>query len=266
MNVGDLYDQLGLLESRISGKDAYSIHKKLIFKDKQISDLNDWLIGKLNPADKTSVLDAGCGVGKTLFMLADKYEIEGLGVSLSAVEINLANKYKSQQNFKNLDFEVASFDDELSKKFDLIIAIESIKHSNNYKRTIKNLADHLNPEGEFWLIEDIRTAKLSELQNTEKFKTWWHVPFLFDQSDIESACKSANLSIKENFDLTSQMNLPSLLKAKKRWRLWRILLRIVPMKNTRNNIKTFLGGFILDQWYLNKQMAYKVYRLEKEIR
>ena len=263
MKVKELYDQLGRIESRISGKDAYPIHKKLIFEDRRFNDLNDWLIEKINPSKNTLVLDAGCGVGKTLFMLSGKYGVHGLGISLSPVEINLAKAYIKQHHFNSIDFKVASFDDDLSQQFDLIIAIESIKHSNNYKKTINNLANHLNPGGEFWIVEDIRTSELNQLLNADKFKSWWHVPFIFNQSEIEVAYLSANLKLKETFNLTSQMNRTSLLKAKKRWRLWNILLRIIPGKKNRNNIRTFLGGFILDQWYLKGQMAYLVFKLEK---
>ena len=263
MKVKNLYDQLGRLESRLSGKGSYPIHKKLLFKDRKFDDLNDWLIAKIDLQKNSSILDAGCGTGKTLFMLADKYGVEGLGISLSPVEIDLANAFKKQNDVKNIDFMVASFDDEISIKLDVIIAIESIKHSNDYVQSIKNLTEHLKPKGEFWLIEDIRISESAKLLKADQFSKWWHVPHIFDQSEIESACDAAKLNMMEIFDLTSEMNQYSLLKAKKREWLWNILLRIVPGKKIRNNIKTFLGGFILDQWYLNNQMAYKVFRLKK---
>ena len=263
MKVKELYDQLGRFESRISGKESYSIHKKLVFKEKLYNDLNDWLLEKIELENNMRVLDAGCGVGKTLFMLSDKYGIEGLGISLSPVEIELANAFKKRNVVQNLNFKVASFDDKLPIKFDVIIAIESLKHSADYKKSIKNLADSLKSNGEFWLIEDIRISESQQLLKADKFSEWWHVPTIFDQSEIESACKAANLNMIEIFDLTSEMNQHSLLKAKKRERLWNILLRIVPGKKNKNNIKTFLGGFILDQWYLKNQMAYLVFKLEK---
>jgi cyclopropane fatty-acyl-phospholipid synthase-like methyltransferase len=263
MTTNELYDQLGNLESRISGKGSYPIHKKLVFAGKQYHDLNDWLLEKINPAKNIRVLDAGCGVGKTLFMLADKFDINGLGISLSPVEINLANAYKKQHHFKNLEFKVASFDEKLTQKFDLIIAVESIKHSDDYKKSIKNLSQHLNPEGEFWIIEDIRSVELNQLLNAKKFKEWWHVPIIFDQSEIEAACSTSNLKPKETFNLTSEMNRSSLLKAKYRWRIWNMMLRITPGKKNKNNIRTFLGGFILDQWYLKGQMSYLVFKLKK---
>lgn len=263
MKVKELYNQLGRFESRISGKNSYPIHKKLIFNNEQFNDLNDWLINNIDIKKSSTVLDAGCGTGKTLFMLRDKFSIEGLGISLSKVEIDLAKAHKRQNNYDKINFKVASFDDDLPLNFDLIIAIESIKHSIDYRKSIQNLADHLNPGGELWLIEDIRKSEIKKLLKTEQFMSWWHVPFLFDQSEIEAACNNENLKVKALFNLTSNMSQKSLLKAQSRYRLWRFLLRLIPFKNVRNNVKTFLGGFILDQWYLKKQMAYLVFKFEK---
>jgi len=264
MKVKELYDQLGILENRISKKESYPIHKKLIFEKEGYNDLNDWLVDTIVLNENISVLDAGCGTGQTLFKIAEKQRVVGLGISLSDVEIDFAKSFRVKNNYPDLDFKVSSFDENLSQKFDLIIAIESIKHSSDYKNSIRNLANHLNPGGEFWLIEDIRIAELNKLSNTNKFKEWWNVPFLFDQKEIEESGKYAGLKLKKIYDLTSKMNRPSLLKAKRRFRIWNALRYFTFGKKIRNNIRTFLAGFILDQWYLNKQMSYLVFRFQKE--
>jgi len=263
MKVKELYNQLGTLENRVYKKESYPIHKKLIFDEEDYHDLNDWLTDTIAFNENFSVLDAGCGTGQTLFKLADKQHIIGLGISLSDVEIGFAKSYRTKFNYQDLDFKVFSFDENFSHKFDLIVAIESIKHSSDYKNTIRNLANHLNPGGEFWLIEDIRITGLNQLSNTNKFQEWWNVPFLFDKTQIEESAKRAGLNVKKIFDLTSKMNQSSLKKANTRYRVWNILRHFAFGKKTRNNTRTFLAGFILDQWYTKGQMAYLVFKLQK---
>ena len=263
MNVEKLYDQLGTLESRILKKESYPIHKKLIFKEENYNDLNDWLVDRIMLNVGASILDAGCGTGQTLFKIADDQRISGLGISLSAVEVELAKSYRVKNNYPQLSFKISSFDENLLQKFDLIIGIESIKHSSNYKNTIRNLANHLNPGGEFWLIDDIRTVTPDKLLNANKFKDWWDVPFLFDKTDIEESAINAGLQVKDIFDLTPNMNQSSLKKAKKRSQAWNIIRRFIWGKKASDNIRTFLAGFILDQWYMKKQMAYLVFKFER---
>lgn len=263
MKVKELYDQLSTLESRFLKKESYPIHKKLIFKNEDYKDLNDWLIDRLILTEDACVLDAGCGTGRTLFKIADKKSIIGLGISLSSVEIDLAKSYRLKNNYLQINFSTSSFDENLRQKFDLIIAIESIKHSINYKKTIRNLASHLKPGGEFWIIEDVRNVALDLISDTKNFMDWWDVPYLFDKADIEESAINAGLQVKETYDLTSKMNQSSLKKAKGRIRVWNILRRFMFGKKAQNNTRTFLAGFILDQWYLENQMDYFAFRFVK---
>ena len=262
MKVKEIYDQLGQFERRFVQKTSYPIHKKLEFKE-GFKDLNDWLIEKIDVKNGAWVLDAGCGNGQTLFKISELKDINGIGISLSPVEINMANVHKEQNNFEKINFNVASFDDDLKQKFDLTIAIESLKHSNNYNLTLQNLASHLKKDGEFWLVEDVRVNGDKSLLKEKKFSDWWHVPHIFTRSEIEKGIEKGGLTIAENFDLTPNLIRKSLLKAEKRWNRWVFLKKFIPVKSARNNIDVFLGGFILDQWYLSNQMNYLVYRLKK---
>ncbi len=85
------------------------------------------------------VLDIGCGDGWMIYRLKarfDKaYELNFVGVDISELDIDFANKRKDyfsyeQCEFKKMDLNDLSFNDE---EFDIIISSEVIEHIQNYK-------------------------------------------------------------------------------------------------------------------------------------
>ena len=84
--VGSLYDRLLLAEGHRLADKNLTIHKRLHFpqepKFEGILDINDWLKTNISFVDHAHILDAGCGVGGTLFSLIEK-DRTGVGVTLS---------------------------------------------------------------------------------------------------------------------------------------------------------------------------------------
>jgi tRNA1Val (adenine37-N6)-methyltransferase len=139
------------------------------------------LLGALTEADDPkTILDIGTGTGVIALMLAQRFAT----AKIDAVEIDLSAAKTSGRNFANSPFSEqlniypVDFEDFLAqnpnKKYDLIVSnppfyINSLKspkaskelakHTDAafFERLIKSVAEHLTPEGAFWMILPIDT-------------------------------------------------------------------------------------------------------------
>ena len=59
---GQLYDALFSFESRFRAG-AYPIHKRLCFDDRKTGDIYNWIIKNSDVPENGVIMDAGCGVG-----------------------------------------------------------------------------------------------------------------------------------------------------------------------------------------------------------
>jgi len=179
-NIKYLYDQLVQFESTTRTEAAYPIHKKLNFhlseNTSSFQDITDWLAHHIDIPDDAHILDAGCGVGYTLLSLCQNTQRTGVGISLSPEEINRANAAAKSANLsKQCRFKVHSFNESLNEQFDLIIAIESTKHSIDLKETLATLSKSLKPEGQLLILEDFLTKEPISLSLKNRFEDYWHL-------------------------------------------------------------------------------------------
>ncbi len=94
------------------------------------------------------VCDIGCGYGTTARYLAEKYNADVTGFSISEGQINFAKKFGDHSGVKLIlrDW----MDNQLeSESFDLVISIESSEHMPDLKRFIQEAYRVLRPGGQF---------------------------------------------------------------------------------------------------------------------
>lgn len=142
------------------------------------------LLGALASAENpVSILDIGTGTGVIALMLAQRFT----GAQIDAVEIDTPAAKTAMENFKNSVFNErlnifptsveAFLNEHLDKKYDLIISnppfylnsLESpkakktlAKHTDHdfFEVLMKDVAEHLSPQGLCWLILPVQTATL----------------------------------------------------------------------------------------------------------
>jgi len=142
------------------------------------------LLGTLVDAgNPSSILDIGTGTGVIALMLAQRF----ISAMIDAVEIDKSAAQTAKKNFSNSPFAGKLniyptgfedfFDTNPDKRYDLIISnppfyINSLKspHANKelakhtdiafFERLIKSVAQHLTPQGTFWLILPIDIVQL----------------------------------------------------------------------------------------------------------
>ena len=147
--IGDLYDRLlGAERGKIAEKDL-TIHKRLRFPPEMqvrgIFDCNDWVRAQISLPAKAHILDAGCGVGGSLFTLMGAGH-SGVGITLSGRQVAVAEREAVRLGFADrCRFLQQSYDQPLADKFELILSIEALTHSQNLSTSIQNLSQHLQP-------------------------------------------------------------------------------------------------------------------------
>jgi 2-polyprenyl-3-methyl-5-hydroxy-6-metoxy-1,4-benzoquinol methylase len=263
-SIGDLYNSLHKYHNKVSksnGTEAYPIHKRFNSLGEsstpQYQDVNDWLLAYFDYKNIKLILDAGCGVGATSIALAKATNCQVSGITLSHSELNTAKGFAEKLKLRNCTFSLKDMGEPGMKKYDLIIAIESIKHVSDLRLTIHNLANSLNEKGKIVVVEDLLAVEGNTLKHLESFKKHWMVQKVFSTEDYEVLFKENALKKHEVIDFTRRVRSPNNVALKVRFKLMKLLYFILPFKKMRSVVSIFLGGFILDHYYSRGQMKYQ---------
>lgn len=118
--------------------------------------MQDLVAEKINLTAGMRILDAGCGQGVTPTYLAKKYGAIVEGITVVPFEIGEANKLSqklgvsSRVRYSLMDYSKLKFDDEY---FDAVYTQESLVHSTNTEKTLKEFYRVLKKGGGIALFE-----------------------------------------------------------------------------------------------------------------
>ncbi len=258
--IQETYNNLFDFESRTKNRkdenQLYPIHKKLQFKEGKYIDISDWIIEHLKINEKDFILDAGCGVGYVLTRICTRLNCIGLGISLSEKEIEFAKDRCREQGYeKRILFEQKSFDEKLDGMFDVIIAIESIKHSDSIQNTIENLVAHLKPGGRIFILDDFETNnRFSFLK--KQVKKYWAVNSFYTFDSVLEKFTALNLQF-EVVDFTLNVGyIKKRTTAIKLFLTFPILL-LTMFLPVFNIVSIYFAGFCLERLYKKGALEYK---------
>jgi len=105
--------------------------------------------------EKSKVLDIGCASGKLVFQIAGKFNCEKtVGVDISEVEIELANKTKNENEIANCSFYSGNalhlpFED---AEFDFVISNRVFQLINDMEAAFKEADRVLKPGGQLFIL------------------------------------------------------------------------------------------------------------------
>ena len=117
-------------------------------------DLNEFVLGIINPARNEHVLDVGCGLGKQLIPISEKVaEITGVEVSEEILN-QLKKNLGARSNVKLIMGSMDSLGTLLpEQRFDLIYSCYALYYSTDVSSLIRQIADcHLKSSGRFFVI------------------------------------------------------------------------------------------------------------------
>ena|SRR3989344_4566795 len=165
------------------------------------------------------VLDVGCGYGTTSIWLAKNIGCKVLGITISEKQVEeaqeMAKKYAVDHltDFRVMDFHNLEFGD---NTFDKVVAIESVSHSSDKQKVIREIYRVLKPNGMFAIADGFFAKSRNSLSEKEKqiaqicFEGV-HVPPLAEQKEFGSWLKEIGFNKVSWFDKTA-----NILKTSKR--------------------------------------------------
>ena len=172
-----------------------------------------------NIQNSNYVLDIGCGYGTTSIWLAKIIGCKVLGITINekqvaeAKEIAKKNGVEHLTDFKVMDFHNLEFPD---NTFDKVVAIESVSHSSDKQRVIKEIYRVLKTNGVFTIADGFFAKSKEGLSEQEKkiaqicFEGV-HVPPLAEEKEFESWLKESGFQDIRWLDKTA-----NILKTSKR--------------------------------------------------
>jgi len=167
------------------------------------------VLDELGP-DDGRVLDLGCGVGTAALYLAQRREVDVVGVSVSPEQIRLAERYadragplRGSVRFTTADF--TELPQELTG-FDLAFAIESFVHADPAAAFFRETARALRPGGALVVIDDVRTGNQDD-PRLDEFRRGWRAPSLLTPAEAAELAADAGLELVESRDLSPMQRL-----------------------------------------------------------
>jgi tocopherol O-methyltransferase len=160
------------------------------------------------------VLDLGCGVGGTLFYLAARMPIAGIGVTLSPVGVRLAERLAAEKGLAGqCHFVEANYLDlpDVGPR-PAVYAIESFLHGPDPARFFRSAGAVIPRGGHLIVCDDFLTerAKVNDrtaCRDLADFKRGWHVGSLITTPQAQVYAEAAGFRLIDNQDLTPYLRL-----------------------------------------------------------
>ena len=255
-SIATLYDTLLGSEPGKVATAGYAVHKRLRFPSEWhaqgILDSNDWLRQNLKLGSADRILDAGCGVGGTLFALLGE-ERSGVGLTLSGQQIALARAEADRRGLGDrLRFLQQSYDEPAGDQFDLIISVEALVHSQHLGETLRGLRNQLAPGGQLVILEDMATQDLRDQPQARMLRQSWHLPSLPQHQTYRTCFDELGLKIVEEIDFTDYVHRRS-------WPGW-LVSSAWRLVSKRSSTAIYVGGLAQELLYQKGLLTYRLIR------
>lgn len=214
-------------------------------------------------------LDLGCGVGASLFYLADHFQevLWAAGVTISPFQVRMARQAALARGlahkcaFVEADFQELPF----AAAFDLAFAIEAFAHSQDPALFFRAAAAVLLPGGRLVLCDDVLSAggeaarAAGNAGMLEIFQWGWGVPAVLPHRLLLDFAARAGFTLQAEHDLSAGLRLRSV--PARFVRLWAAGLRRLPAPDPY--WRSVLGGQALQHGYRRGWLEYRFLVFEK---
>lgn len=128
----------------------------------------DKLLAEMEIKDGENILEAGCGTGRNLIILAEKYpQASFFGLDASAEMLKTAQSKIDAKNLKNITLKTALADDfafdkifNLQEKFDAVFFSYAVSIIPPWRESIENALENLKPGKTLYIVDFYDQANL----------------------------------------------------------------------------------------------------------
>lgn len=224
-----------------------------------VTRLHDVLAEELPLDSIRRVLDAGCGLGGTMLDLAARSAGTFTGITLSerqaAVGRQAAARLGLEARVRTI---VASYDDPPYGPFDLIVAIESLAHSENPAASIAALAARLEPAGRLVIVDDVPEPAARGSRDLALFQSGWRLPVLPTLEELHQTLAALSLTVIVDRDLTTDVRPRTLRRIAALEALNVALRALAPTRRIATLLDSYRGGLALERLYRRSWMRYRL--------
>ena len=160
------------------------------------------------------MLDLGCGVGACLSYVGERVPLEGVGITLSPLQVDLAReRAAAEPGGASLTFLEGDFEDlPTLEPVHVATAIEAFVHGSDPNRFLAGVAEVLQPGGRLILCDDFLSERAARASATERgwieaFKEGWHVGNLETVATVDALAREHGLRRVSDQDLTPYLEL-----------------------------------------------------------
>jgi len=271
--ISQYYDWLSRFQQFVQfighrgGFDSLTVHRLLESGQPDVAPadvVHERLLSAAGPLRAPRVVDAGCGMGGTIFYLQARLGGEYHGLTLSGVQQARASREAKRRGVSNdCRFHLRDYDQPLDAiapdGADLVVAIESLAHSRNPQNTIANLSAGLRQGGRLLIVDDVPLDSIAEDDaDLAGFKAGWACLHIANDRALADAIGRAGLAIERNDDLTPLVRkrdatrLEALIRSNRRWRAF------VGTNAAGALIDSLHGGLMLERLYHRGLMRYRL--------
>lgn len=244
-------------------KDTKNLHEALL-------NTNKFLADQANIKSGDKVLDAGCGVGGSVFWLLKNKSIRAVGITISKKQLNKAKELQKRLGIQGeiefylKDYSKTNFPD---ASFDIVWAIESVCHAISKRDFLKEAHRLLKPGGRLVIADGFLEHEPSNTLEKKKLANFLKglvLDNLVTATEFECSMNDIGFTNIKNMDKTEAI-LPTAIRMTRmsRWSwpfsvitTWLGLTPRLLVDNNRAGI---------DQYYLfkNRILTYRVFVGEK---
>ncbi len=201
--------QVGVIHRAVWGPGVSTREQALNFVHERLLDVM--------PDETHRVLDLGCGVGASLQYLAERRPIDGVGVTLSPVQVELAHRrfgaagVADRLTCRQADFTQLPAD---LGTFDFAYGIESFVHAPDAEPFFEQAGHVVRPGGVLVLCDDFAADRVEagdlsrrEARWVREFRAGWNVASFISVERAVGLAEAHGFALAHDEDLTGDLEL-----------------------------------------------------------
>jgi tocopherol O-methyltransferase len=190
--------------------------------------MNRVLASNLRPEAGDKILDCGCGVGGTAMWMAEHYDVDVTGITVTPDQVVRGNRYAAERGLDKRvrialqDYCQMAFPDET---FDLVYGLESVNYAPSKRQYLSEAFRVLKPGGRIVVQDGFRADRAltpSEHRLQESWLEGWVVPNLSSLPEFAGYAEEVGFTNVTKRDCT-----PNVIKSCRR--LYRVTMGCYPI-------------------------------------